>query len=73
MAEELNYSKRELDHYFDEIKEICRLQNIVLTRIEAQTMKTNGRVSKLEDWRTAIAWGFGFMFSGVLFVINYLK
>lgn len=37
-----NYSNREIDSHFKEIKE-------TLCRIEAQTVKTNGRVNILED------------------------
>jgi uncharacterized membrane protein YhaH (DUF805 family) len=39
-----SYSNRELDRMFSEIQE-------TLQRIESQTMKTNGRVTKLEFWR----------------------
>lgn len=35
------YSNRELDHNFSDIKE-------TLSRIETQTTKTNGRVTRLE-------------------------
>lgn len=38
------YTNREIQEFFKEIKEI-------LARIETQTVKTNGRVSKLENWR----------------------
>lgn len=37
----MDYSNRELDHMFNDITQI-------LTRIEAQTIKTNGRVTRLE-------------------------
>lgn len=36
------YTKRELDFHFSEIKE-------TLARIEAQTIRTNGRVNKCEE------------------------
>ena len=36
------YTNRELDHHFAEIKE-------TLARIEAQTIRTNGRVTKCEE------------------------
>jgi len=42
------YSNREIIEKFDHIKE-------VLSRIETQTCKTNGRVTKLENWRSYIA------------------
>jgi hypothetical protein len=38
-----NYSKRELDVHFEDVKK-------TLERIEAQTNKTNGRVTALEKW-----------------------
>lgn len=38
------YSNREIQEFFKDIKES-------LERIETQTSKTNGRVSKLENWR----------------------
>ena len=38
---EVPYSNRELDQHFNEIKEF-------LVRIEAQTTRTNGRVTKIE-------------------------
>ena len=36
------YTNRELDHHFQEVKD-------TLARIEAQTIKTNGRVTKCEE------------------------
>lgn len=72
MAEK-NYSKRELDHYFTDIKQTLVSQNIILERIEQQTTKTNGRVSKLEFWRGVIIWGFGVLLTITLFILNYIK
>ena len=45
------YTNREIDHSFKEIKD-------QLNRIEQQTIKTNGRVSKLESWKAYLvgAW-----------------
>lgn len=53
------YSKRELDHFFQELNTHLNHQDEALIRIEAQTMKTNGRVTKLEQWRSVLIWGFG--------------
>lgn len=53
------YSKRELDHFFSELTAHLTKQDKSLERIETQTMKTNGRVSKLEQWRSIMVWGFG--------------
>jgi hypothetical protein len=47
---EKNYSKREIDFI---IKEIHNDVKSILT----QTTKTNGRVSKLENWRSLITGG----------------
>ena len=44
MVEENEYTNREIDRMFGEIM-------TTLHRIEEQTVKTNGRVSKLELWR----------------------
>lgn len=41
---DLPYSNREIQEFFKDIKES-------LGRIENQTVKTNGRVTKLENWR----------------------
>lgn len=41
---ESSFSKRELEHYFKDIKES-------LVRIETQVVKTNGRVTLLEFWK----------------------
>lgn len=56
---EPNYSKRELDTYMADTKEHLIKQDGVLEKILAQVMKTNGRVNKLEWWKSALIWGFG--------------
>lgn len=45
--EEKPYLNREIDEYFKDVKD-------QLNRIENQTTKTNGRVSKLENWRSYV-------------------
>lgn len=47
---EVPYSKREMDNIIKEIHSTVK-------RIEEQTTKTNGRVSKLETWRGFITGG----------------
>lgn len=41
------YQNREIREMFEEVKS-------TLTRIETQTVKTNGRVSKLETWQAYV-------------------
>lgn len=73
MSEEPNYSKRELDHYFNDMKERLNKQDEMLNKIFEQTSKTNGRVNRLEFWRNAIGWGFGVIMTITLFTLNYIK
>lgn len=58
METEQPYSKRELDHYFNDLRErfLGEIKEIGkdTKEIKAQTIKTNGRVTKLEHWRTAV-------------------
>lgn len=68
-----NYSKRELDHYFGDIKGTLEKQNIILEEIKIQTTKTNGRVSALEWWRNAIVWCFTILITVTIFIFNYFK
>lgn len=66
MTVEPTYSKRELDNHFREIKES-------LTRIETQTMKTNGRVRALEQWRWFLAGGMGVLVLLLPYIIKYMQ
>jgi predicted membrane GTPase involved in stress response len=51
-------SNRELEHYFGELK-------VTLDRIEQQTIKTNGRVSKLEIWKETMTAKIGIIVAGI--------
>lgn len=73
MADDSNYSKREQDHFFNDIKERLEKQDAMLIKILEQATKTNGRVNKLEFWRNAIGWGFGVIMTITLFTLNYIK
>lgn len=73
MPDDSNYSKRELDHYFNDMKERLEKQDHMLTKILEQATKTNGRVNRLEFWRNAIGWGFGVVLTITLFTLNYIK
>lgn len=48
--EEVPYQNREIREMFEDVQDS-------LTRIEKQTTQTNGRVSKLENWRWFVAGG----------------
>lgn len=82
MADETQYSNRELDRMFSEILSVIKNQDRTLERIEVQTIKTNGRVTNLETeianekiWRSGILgrmWGIGASISivwSILFTI----
>ena len=62
---ELDYSKREVDEFMRDIKE-------TLERIEAQTMKTNGRVSALEIWQGFMKGGLAIIMVFILPIIFFL-
>jgi hypothetical protein len=65
MSIEKNYSKRELDTHFEEIKEY-------LVRIENQTVRTNGRVNKLENWRSVLIGGWAIVTFLVIPLLTYI-
>lgn len=62
---EAPYTKRELDTHFREVKDI-------LSEIKTQTMKTNGRVGRLENWRSFITGGLAIVTLIVLPLIVYI-
>lgn len=62
---EQQYSSRELDHYFKDIRE-------TLGEIKEQTVKTNGRVSRLENWRWLLMGGMSIITAMVIPLIVYI-
>lgn len=60
-----DYSNREIDRLFGEIKE-------QLDRIEHQTTRTNGRVNKLENWRSVLIGGWTIVTLIVLPLLSYM-
>ena len=77
MANESNYSKRQQDHFFTDTKSHLKRQDETLARIEAQVLKTNGRVTagekdiaELKWWKSSIIWGWGVLFAIILFLAD---
>lgn len=70
------YSKRELDYFFEniaaQIKEGNSNMEKYLVRIEAQTIKTNGRVNNLEWWKQWITGGAGVVTLVVVPLFGYM-
>ena len=66
------YSNRELDHYFKDLFEKMGKQDKTLERIEVQTTKHNGRMSKLEWWRSAFVWSISAIWGLILIVVPLL-
>lgn len=50
----MSYDPNSIDAMFARILQRMDTQDEILGRIESQTTRTNGRVSKLEQWRTDI-------------------
>lgn len=59
------YTNRELDDHFNDVK-------TVLARIECQTTKTNGRVNKLEAWRSLLVGAWFVAYCMVIPLLAYL-
>lgn len=56
------YTNREIDLLLQSIKQhIDDTVATPLSRIEAQTTKTNGRVTRLENWKSYIAGGLALL------------
>lgn len=68
-----NYSIKEfIEHAMDDIKEKIDTIHTDVKEIKAQTTRTNGRVSKLEWWRSGFIWVLGAMWTLALIVIPLL-
>lgn len=70
--EDQAYTKRELDHFFVELDKRLDHQDAMLSEIKMQTMKTNGRVTKLEFWISALKWTCGTVWTLILIIIPLL-
>lgn len=71
MADEPNYSKRELDHFLGDIKTQLNKQDETLIEILTQTTRHNGRMSKLEIWKNIIVWTFvTIILPSIFFLLN---
>lgn len=49
-----DFTNREIEHFFQEIKDSLEGQDKLLEEIKAQVKLTNGRVTKLEFWREGL-------------------
>lgn len=72
MVKENNYSKRELDFVFNNIKEHLCNQDIILNDIKEQVKYTNGKVKYLYFIKNAILWTSGVLLTVTPVVILYL-
>lgn len=60
------YTKREIEHFFKEIKDVLVKQDAVLIEIRTEVKNTNERVSLLEFWKE----GLMAKITGVMAVIS---
>lgn len=74
MAKDDSYSIKEfIAHSMEEMKETISEIHADVKEIKVQTQKTNGRVSKLEFWRSVIIWGFGVMMAMLIPITMIIK
>lgn len=66
------YTKRELDHYFQEVFSRLDKQDLVLAGIKDQTTKTNGRVNGHDFWLSALKWVCGALWTLLLVLVPVL-
>lgn len=71
------YTDREINHFISDLKSHLKRQDETLARIEAQVLKTNGRVTasekdiaELKWWKSSIVWGWGVIVTILLFLAN---
>jgi hypothetical protein len=77
MKDESQYSNREIDRMFGEIKEYLVRNETTNKEILTQVKATNGRVNALEKWKEGLmgkVWGVGttagFVWGIILIAIN---
>lgn len=68
-----NYTIKEfISHVMNDINGKINEIHSIVKKIEDQTTKTNGRVSKLEWWRSGVVWAIGILWTFLLLLIPYL-
>lgn len=78
--EDQNFTQKELiEHWFAEITRrldkqdtTMESQNVLLNSIQLQTTRTNGRVTKLEFWNSALKWTCGVLWTLLLVLVPIL-
>lgn len=74
MSDEPNYSKRELDHFLNDLKSHLRRQDEVLARIEGNFIPEINNIKRdiaeLQWWRGSLKWAWGVLISVLLFLAN---
>lgn len=72
MSEETYSQKDLMEHWFGEITKRLDKQDIVLGSIQLQTTRTNGRVTKLEFWNSALKWTCGVLWTLLIVMVPIL-
>lgn len=69
---DVQYSRREFDHYFQDMRSNIQETMTTVKEIKVQTTLTNGRVSKLEWWRSTVLWALGALWTILLLLGPWL-